>query len=103
MDPTTLLAEPLEASRCPLSGDLMDDPVVTADGHSYQRAALVAHLSARGAGEPATSPLTGLRLARGGRFVENHALRDACAALRAMDAECAASPFAPASPRITSP
>ena len=61
IDPAPLAASltaPLAAALCPLSGAPMLDPVATADGHSYERAALAARLAAG----DATSPLTGLPL-----------------------------------------
>jgi len=40
----TAVIEPIPASRCPLSGEVMSDPVVTSDGHSYSRSAITALL-----------------------------------------------------------
>mmetsp|Transcript_82688 Transcript_82688/g.267710 ORF Transcript_82688/g.267710 Transcript_82688/m.267710 type:complete len:1775 (+) Transcript_82688:57-5381(+) len=58
---------------CPITQQLMKDPVTCADGHSYEREALV-HW-ARCLGHD-TSPLTGARYARlGSSIVPNHALR----------------------------
>lgn len=55
---------------CPITQDLMSDPVVCADGHSYERSAIAAWL----AGGHATSPLTGARLPSAA-LTPNYALR----------------------------
>ena len=47
----------------------MSDPVITEDGHSYERAAIQQWLS-----DHNTSPMTGLRLGTA-RLFPNHALR----------------------------
>ena len=49
--------EPPEHFVCPISSDLMVDPVVCADGHCYDRAYIEAWLV-----DHDTSPLTGARL-----------------------------------------
>lgn len=54
---------------CPITRDIMSDPVITVDGHSYQREAIQQWLS-----EHNTSPKTGLRLGTT-RLFPNHALR----------------------------
>ena len=54
---------------CPITSNLMVDPVVAADGHTYEREAIEEWLR-RGHN---TSPLTNLRMER--RLVANHALR----------------------------
>ena len=53
---------------------MMQDPVVCADGHTYERAAVARWLQERGPG--ARSPLTGVPLAHH-TLVQNHALRNA--------------------------
>jgi ankyrin repeat protein len=55
--------------KCPISQDLMLDPVSTVDGHTYDRAPIAAWLATRG-----TSPTTGLPLASK-VLVDNLALR----------------------------
>lgn len=52
-----LPARPPAMLCCPITLDLMNDPVVLADGHTYERAAIEKWLLAR-----ATSPLTNLPL-----------------------------------------
>ena len=53
--------EILPSAACPLTKQCMIDPVVAADGHTYERSAIEKHMEA--AGENATSPLTGEKLA----------------------------------------
>ena len=48
---------PPDAYLCPITKQLMIDPVCTADGHTFERAAIERWLAQRH-----TSPLTGLRL-----------------------------------------
>lgn len=54
---------------CPITLELMRDPVIAADGHTYEREAITAWLEAR-----ATSPKTGEDLADS-RLIPNHVLR----------------------------
>jgi hypothetical protein len=53
--------EILPSAACPLTKQCMTNPVVAADGHTYERSAIEKHMEA--AGENATSPLTGEKLA----------------------------------------
>lgn len=53
--------EILPSAACPLTKQCMTFPVVAADGHTYERSAIEKHMEA--AGENATSPLTGEKLA----------------------------------------
>lgn len=53
--------EVLPSAACPLTKQCMTFPVVAADGHTYERSAIEKHMEA--AGENATSPLTGEKLA----------------------------------------
>ncbi len=46
---------------CPIIQEMMTDPVVAADGHSYERAAIAQWIETRGA--RTLSPMTGVRLA----------------------------------------
>ena len=55
--------------RCPISLEVMRDPVIAADGHSYEREAITRWLGAH-----RTSPLTGRPLANTS-LVPNHRLR----------------------------
>lgn len=55
------VSEILPSAACPLTKQCMIDPVVAADGHTYERSAIEKHMEA--AGENATSPLTGEKLA----------------------------------------
>lgn len=54
--------------ECPISQEIMVDPVVAEDGQTYERAALMGWL-----GEKPISPVTGRRM--GSLVVPNHALR----------------------------
>jgi len=51
--------------------EVMEDPVLCADGHSYERAAI----TARFAGDNCASPVTGQPLEHQ-RLLPNHALRN---------------------------
>ena len=53
--------EILPLAVCPVTKQCMTNPVVAADGHTYERSAIEKHMEA--AGENATSPLTGEKLA----------------------------------------
>ena len=56
---------------CPISGERFEDPVVTSDGHTYNRADIERWLRTR-----QTSPNTNLPLASA-QLLHNHALRKA--------------------------
>eukprot|EP01012_Entosiphon_sulcatum_P017911 TRINITY_DN2266_c0_g1_i1.p1 TRINITY_DN2266_c0_g1~~TRINITY_DN2266_c0_g1_i1.p1 ORF type:complete len:459 (-),score=30.02 TRINITY_DN2266_c0_g1_i1:924-2273(-) len=71
---------PPDAFVCSISGDLMDDPVFTCDGHSYDRRAIERWLTACPDGKW-TSPNTGLVL-ESRQLVPNHSLRSQIAAWR---------------------
>ena len=66
--------------ECTITQDVMEDPVVAADGHSYERAAIEQWLTER-----RTSPLTGAALASRA-LLPNIALRKAIAAWRVGEA-----------------
>lgn len=57
---------------CPISQDVMVDPVIAPDGHSYERAMLERWLQVN-----RTSPLTQQPVPVGATLVRNHALRKA--------------------------
>lgn len=79
-DTEVLAASPSEF-LCPITHELMKDPVTCADGHSYEREALVHWVQQLG---NETSPLTGQRFAGLSRsIVANHALRKQIASWRA--------------------
>jgi hypothetical protein len=74
-----------ETYVCALTGAWMIDPVVTADGDSYEREAIEAHFVAqRAAAAPGgvTSPVTG-RTLRNDTLIPNVLLRSIIAAVRA--------------------
>ncbi|CAG9335121.1 unnamed protein product [Blepharisma stoltei] len=54
---------------CPITGDLMEDPVVAPDGHSYERASITAWFQ-----KNKTSPLTGAAL-KNTVLIDNHRLK----------------------------
>ena len=74
--------------KCPISTDLMEDPVIAADGHSYERRDIAAWF-ARG---KRTSPKTGARLPHT-HLTPNHnlksAIRDFLEEVRSFDAATA--------------
>jgi len=70
------LTSDLPACICPITQDVMEDPVVCADGHSYERAAITQWLLARD-----TSPCTNAPLLHK-NVVPNHALRNLIAEVR---------------------
>ncbi len=66
--------------RCPITGELMEDPVVAEDGRSYERAQIrqwFAQCTTQGV--PITSPFT--REEIGPRLLSNHALKQSLAQL----------------------
>ena len=67
--PPAEAAEPPDGLLCPITAELMLDPVLCADGHSYERASIQEWLENHD-----TSPLTGLALEHKW-LVANHALR----------------------------
>jgi len=69
---------------CCITGDLFEDPVVTADGHSYSRNAITRWLS-----DHDTSPKTGAIL-QDRRLVPNHSLRAAIEQWRTSNGDRAA-------------
>jgi hypothetical protein len=69
-----VVAERMPSFLCPIGTTMMRDPVVAADGHSYERSAIARWVGrAKGGGAAATSPKTGLPLAHLG-LVPNFAL-----------------------------
>lgn len=65
---STKKPEPPAAFVCPITFELMDDPVVASDGHSYQRVAIEAWLDAHD-----TSPKTNVAMDK--RLYPNFSLR----------------------------
>ena len=59
-----------DSMRCPISGDVMQDPVIGTDGHSYDRESITKHLKAK----QNTSPITGETMDPAA-LVPNHQLR----------------------------
>ena len=79
---------------CPITLETFRDPVVAADGHSYERAALARWFTSR-----VTSPTTGARLTSR-QTMPNHALRvavDEITAVLCTDQRAPAPPPTPAS------
>ena len=62
---------------CPITQEVMDDPVITSDGHTFERSAIEAWLS-----NNSTNPMTGGEILSKA-LTPNFALRDACAAYKA--------------------
>ena len=65
--------------QCPISHEIMVDPVVAADGHTYEREALARWLHVHN-----TSPMTGERM--GARMLPNHAVKSMIANLSSTSA-----------------
>ncbi|EOD17969.1 hypothetical protein EMIHUDRAFT_61507, partial [Emiliania huxleyi CCMP1516] len=61
--------EPPDDFICPITTEIMSDPVVAADGQSYERSAIERWLATK-----STSPLTSAELESKGLF-PNHSLR----------------------------
>ena len=59
------------AFKCPITGEVFEDPVVTSDGHSYESTSISQWFLRR-----QTSPLTNMRLAST-QLLPNHALKRA--------------------------
>ncbi|PNW74858.1 hypothetical protein CHLRE_12g507200v5 [Chlamydomonas reinhardtii] len=73
--PATAAAAPPGELVCPITQELFEDPVVAADGHSYERAAIARWLAdGLRTGRPASSPLTGAALPHTA-LTPNYALR----------------------------
>jgi len=69
-------AEPPEHLLCPITYELMDDPVILDDGYTYERRAIEEHLRRNGLVSPMTNgPVSD-------RLVLNRSLRDLCTAWR---------------------
>ena len=60
-----------ESFRCPISQEIMRDPVVTADGHTYERDRIAQWLT-----QHRTSPLGGHAPLAHTNLAPNHALRN---------------------------
>ena len=77
MEPSTPDYDEQHAYLCPVGQQLMQDPVVAGDGHTYEREAIERWFRLRTAqGDLPTSPCTGAVLAHKD-LVPNHALRNA--------------------------
>jgi len=68
-----LTLNPEDGFICPITQELMEDPVVAADGHSYERKAIEGWFSSHN-----TSPLTNLPL-KNKDLIPNHNLRSSIA------------------------
>ena len=62
---------------CPITHELMVDPVVTVDGHTYERSAIERHFANTPANENPRSPVTGVVLASR-TLISNIAIRSQC-------------------------
>lgn len=62
-------AEPPTIFICPITQDIMDDPVFASDGFTYEREAIAGWIANHN-----TSPMTNLKL-ESGALIPNHALR----------------------------
>ena len=82
----TLKAVCVEIYTCPITLRLMREPVMLADGHSYERAAIETWLARSN-----VSPITNLPLQHT-MYTSNHALRAAIEALTSSFPSCCCSP-----------
>ena len=62
---------------CPITHELMVDPVMTADGHTYERSAIERHFARTPPNENPRSPVTGVVLASR-TLIHNVAIRSLC-------------------------
>lgn len=69
-------SEVLHATRCPITHDVMKDPVIDNHGHSYERSAIIAWLTLN-----QRSPFTNFALTAN-QLIPNRALSEICQALR---------------------
>ena len=72
----SLPEEPPDFLVCPITQELMTDPVFTADGHTFERSAITAWLSNND-----TNPMTGDNM-KNKDLIPNFAIREACDAYR---------------------
>ncbi|PNG62135.1 putative U-box domain-containing protein 53, partial [Tetrabaena socialis] len=70
--PAPEAAAPDPMFLCPITQDIMTDPVMATDGYTYERAAIVEWMARK-----ATSPLTNQPLSAGTALIPNHGLRSA--------------------------
>jgi hypothetical protein len=74
-DELELLLSPDKDLLCAITGELFEDPVVTDDGHTYERAAIEEWFhSQKLAGRAVTSPLTNVKL-KNTRVVQNNKVK----------------------------
>ena len=66
----------MAAAICPITQEVMEDPVVCADGHSYERSAIEKWLQTKSTSPSTNAPLLHKNL------VPNHALRNLIAEAR---------------------
>ena len=62
---------------CPITHELMVDPVITDDGHTYERSAIQEYFQRKPTNQPTMSPATGLMLASR-KLIPNVAIRSQC-------------------------
>jgi len=71
-----VVAERLSSFLCPITCLLMRDPVIAADGHTYERSAITKWFASRAQGAPESSPKTALPMANT-TLIENFTLKSA--------------------------
>ena len=62
---------------CPITLELMVDPVIAVDGHTYERSAIKKYFQSKPTNQPTMSPVTGLKLASR-KLIPNVAIRSQC-------------------------
>ena len=75
-DPIDATMVDMAAAICPITQEVMEDPVVCADGHSYERSAIEKWLQTKSTSPSTNAPLLHKNL------VPNHALRNLIAEAR---------------------
>ena len=102
------MTENIEGFLCPISREVMRDPVIASDGHTYERREITMWFEQQLTLEKTPiSPMTGKRLTSTD-LVANHALRKAIEAvvgvgLMGEASSAAAPPIAPSSSSSTPP
>ena len=76
-DELEMLLSPEQDLLCSITGELFEEPVVTEDGHTYERMAIEEWITSQKlAGRPVTSPLTNVKL-KNTRLVQNLEVKSA--------------------------
>eukprot|EP01006_Ploeotia_vitrea_P017984 TRINITY_DN49239_c0_g1_i1.p1 TRINITY_DN49239_c0_g1~~TRINITY_DN49239_c0_g1_i1.p1 ORF type:complete len:625 (-),score=9.50 TRINITY_DN49239_c0_g1_i1:64-1938(-) len=94
------LSSPPQEFLCTISGDIMEDPVFTSDGHTYERVAIMQWFEHSRVQGKITSPNTGLALPNT-KVIPNHVLRSQIIAWQEKKEKLEAELGIPSSPKAT--